>query len=377
MAGQLTNVNTAYHCYRAAIGTLTVSIGLLTNLSAAASRAPSPQTPAAVKEFIDHHCAVCHHPSNPPAGIDLTTLPFNLDNSETFNRWVRVHDAVRDGKMPPGDKAAVAQPDRTAFVNALSAPLIEHEQMRARVQGRAVLRRLNRYEYENSIRVLLSAPWLHLRDALPEDGLVHRLNKSGHALDVSHVQMARYMEAAEEAIHLVVSAANQPEVQTRYYARDQKRFIGRMRYSPFNHHPERAMIPILGFDAQPNVLAEKAPISVGEADPKTRELEGFATPASTFNGNEYSFDQFNAPSGGRYHLRLNAYSIWIHTLWGTAGMKDRKPWWHPDCVDPGTSLGSDRLDSSGRPIAGTGNFGVISSTRTAMRQLQFSLKLVF
>lgn len=333
MAEQLTNVNTAHKYYRNAIGALTVPliwISFLTNLSPAASRAPSTQVPSAVKEFIDNHCAACHHPSNPPAGIDLTTLSFNLDDVETFNRWVRVHDAVRDGKMPPGGKNAIPQSDRTAFVSALAEPMVEHEQMRARAQGRAVLRRLNRYEYENSIRVLLSAPWLQLRDALPEDGLVHRLNKSGQALDVSHVQMSRYMEAAEQAIRLVVSAANQPEVQKRYYARDQKRFIGRMRYGPFNHHPERAMIPILGFDAQPDVLAEKVPISVGQADPKTRDLEAFATPASTFNGNEYSFDEFNAPVGGRYHLRLNAYSIWIHTIWGTAGMKDRKPWWHPD-----------------------------------------------
>jgi hypothetical protein len=249
---------------------------------------------------------------------------------DTFGRWVRVHDAVRDGKMPPGGGSLIKPSDRAAFLNAIAEPVIAHDQMRVETQGRSVLRRLNRYEYENSIRALLSAPWLQLRDGLPEDGLVNRLNKSGQALDISHVQMARYMDAAEQSIRLMVSAGDQPETQKRFYAREQKRFIGRMRYGPFNHHPERAMIPILGFDAQPDVLAEKVPVSVGESDPKTRELEAFATPASTFNGNEYSFDQFNAPVGGRYHLRFNAYSIWIHTLWGTAGMKDRKPWWHPD-----------------------------------------------
>ncbi|HWD97609.1 MAG TPA: DUF1592 domain-containing protein [Bryobacteraceae bacterium] len=262
--------------------------------------------------------------------MDLTALTFTLDDVDTFGRWVRVHDAVRGGKMPPGGGNLLKPSDRAAFLTAIAEPMIAHEQMRATTQGRSVLRRLNRYEYENSIRALLSAPWLQLRDALPEDGLVHRLNKSGQALDVSHVQMARYMEAAGQAIRLVASAARQPETQKRFYAREQKRFIGRMRYGPFNHHPERAMIPVLGFGAQPDVLAGKVPISVGESDPKTRELEAFATPASTFNGNEYSFDQFNAPVGGRYRLRFNSYSIWIHTIWGTAGMKDRKPWWHPD-----------------------------------------------
>ncbi len=298
------------------------------NLFAAAAKAPSASMPPDARAFLEKNCAGCHRPANPPAGIDLTTLAFDLDNINTFGQWIRIHDAVRVGKMPPG--VPLKEPDRQAFLRAIAEPMTAHEQLRAATQGRSVLRRLNRYEYESSVRDLLSAPWLQLRDSLPEDGLVQRLNKTGQALDVSHVQMARYMEAAEQAMRLVVDAANRPEVQKRYYARDQKRFIGRMRYSSFNHHPERAMIPILGFDAQPDVLAEKVPISVGASDPKTRDLEAFVTPASTFNGNEYSFDQFIAPVGGQYHLRFSAYSIWVHTLWGTAGMKDRKPWWHPD-----------------------------------------------
>jgi hypothetical protein len=297
---------------------------------AADAKNASEPMPPNLKALIVKNCSVCHHPPSPPLGIDLTTLTFNLSEVDTFGRWVRIHDAVRDGKMPPGGRNVLKEEDRETFVKAVAQPLIAYEHLRAVTEGRAVLRRLNRYEYENSIRELLSAPWLQLKDSLPEDGLDHHFNKSGLALDVSYVQVSAYMEVAEHAIRLVVNAANQPEVQQRYYARDQKRFIGRMQYSYFNHSPERAMIPILGFDAQPDVLKEKVAVSVGESDPKTRELEAFATPGSTFQGNQYSFDQFTSAVGGRYHLRFNAYSIWIHTIWGTLGSKDRKPWWHPD-----------------------------------------------
>src|SRR5262249_59224289 len=102
---------------------------------------------------------------------------------------------------------------------------------------------------------LLAAPWLQLKDSLPEDGIVNRFNKSGTGLDVSHVQMARYIETAEQAIRHVLAAAKEPETSKRYYAREQKRFINRMRYSSFNRHPERATIPVLGVEAQPDVLA--------------------------------------------------------------------------------------------------------------------------
>lgn len=224
--------------------------------------------------------------------------------------------------MPPG---GVAPPDKAQFLTALGRALRETEQARGKTQGRAVLRRLNRYEFENSLRDLLGAPWLRMRDSLPEDGLVQRLNKSGSALDVSHVQMARYMETADSAMRQVLASSAQPMTKKRYYARDQKRLQGRMRYTSFNRHPERASIPVIGYTAQPDVLAEKAPFS----DPKTRDVEAFVTPASTYTGNEYHFDEFSAKVGGRYRIRFSAYSIWIATEWIPSKVPDRDSWWHP------------------------------------------------
>lgn len=283
--------------------------------------------PLDARAFLTKNCAGCHQGAKAPAALDLAALAFDLNDAHLHSRWVRVHDAVRSGSMPPGDPVL---PARDAFLASLSRSLSEFETARASAQGRAVLRRLNRYEYENTLRDLLAAPWLQLRDALPEDGVINRFNKVGQALDVSHVQMARYMETAEQSIRLVLAAANKPESTNRYYAREQKRFLNRMRFSSFNRHPERATIPIFGFEAQSDVLAETVPITVGPADPVKRELEAFATPAGNYVGNEHHFDQFAAPAGGRYRLRFNAFSLWIHTIYGPEGRKDRTPWWRPN-----------------------------------------------
>ncbi|MBL8177215.1 MAG: DUF1592 domain-containing protein [Bryobacterales bacterium] len=283
--------------------------------------------PAAVRAFLTARCTACHQGAKAPAGIDLTTLAFGLDEPQSFSTWVRVHDAVHSSRMPPQSKLMPAE--RAAFLRPLSESLRAHEQQRAAAQGRSTLRRLNRYEYENTLRDLLHAPWLQLKDMLPEDGILARFNKSGQALDVSHVQMARYMEASEQALRWVLASADEPEKTQRYYAREQKRMINRMKYSPFNRSPERATIPILGFEAQPDVIAEKAPMTVGESDPATRELEGFATPASTYVGNEYHFDQFAAPAGGRYKLRFLSYSLWLETVQDPATQKNRPRWWRP------------------------------------------------
>lgn len=285
------------------------------------------QAPPLVSTFLKQNCNGCHQGARAPMGLDFAALDFQLSNQETLARWVRVHDAVRTGSMPPGAPKTL---EREPFLEALGRPIREFESSNALSRGRSVLRRLNRYEYENTVRDLLGAPWLQLKDNLPEDGIAHRFNKSGEALDISHVQMARYLDTAEQALRDVIASQSAPSRTRRYFARDQRRMIGRMRFGPFNTSPERAMIPIFGFEAQPDVLSDSVPISVGPNHPDLRELEGYATPAGTFNGNDYSWDEFKARAGGKYRLRINAFSLWIGTEWGPLNSKTRPPYWRPD-----------------------------------------------
>src|SRR5436190_6609385 len=86
-----------------------------------------PQPPAAAKVFLATHCAACHQSSKAPAGIDLTSLPFNLEDTHTFNQWVRVYDAVRSGQMPPGGRSSVAEPARKAFLSVIGTPMTAYE----------------------------------------------------------------------------------------------------------------------------------------------------------------------------------------------------------------------------------------------------------
>jgi hypothetical protein len=173
---------------------------------------------------------------------------------------------------------------------------------------------------------------LQVRDSLPEDGEVERFNKVGDALDVSHVQMARYLAAADYALHeaLAPQAEQPPSNVRRYYAREQRSYAGPMKFSFFNSSPERATFPVLGFEAQPDVRTEKAPITVGATNQAIRELEGVGVVASAYEPIEPMFDEFRAPVPGHYKLRFNGYSIWV-------GAGEGKRWWIPnlDAVSKG------------------------------------------
>jgi mono/diheme cytochrome c family protein len=305
--------------------------GLLLSIAAAAP-AVAADGPAVPREFLAASCLGCHDAASKKGGLDLDAMALEPADPASRAAWVRIHDRVRDGEMPPKDAEPPDAGERRAFLEALANELAAADHARDREVGRSIWRRLNRYEYENTVRDLLGAPWLQLRDKLPEDGEAHRYNKSGSALDISHVQMSRYLGAAEYALaEATAKRADRPEPAVRrFYAREQPNLIRKMKFGPFNRSPERATFPLLMYEAQKAVLDEQAPVSVGAADPETREREAFGVVAGSYEPIEPKFDAFRAPMAGRYRLRFSAYSFW-------AGPGKGAKWWTPD--REGTSKG--------------------------------------
>jgi hypothetical protein len=281
------------------------------------------EPPRTVRSFIASHCLDCHDTETKKGNLDLTALRFDTDDPKAFAAWVTVHDRVRDGEMPPKKKAQPDAATRAAFLDALARPLVAADDARAAREGRATWRRMNRYEYEHTLRDLLGVPWLQVKDMLPEDGEAHRFNKVGDALDVSHVQMARYLGAAEYALREVIAAQAAPVPATRrYYARESASFARRVQYTQFNRSPERATFPIIGNAADIPALTGTAPMTVGTNNPARRELESVGVVASTYEPLEIKFSEFEAPAAGRYRLRVNAHSFW-------AGPESAERWWKP------------------------------------------------
>ncbi len=279
---------------------------------------------ATPRTFLDTHCVTCHNGKTKKANLDLTALKEDFNDPASFATWVNVHDRVRDNEMPPKNSPQPEASEREAFLKNLSQPMIAADAARIRREGRSVWRRLNRYEYENTLRDILGAPWLQIKELLPEDGERNRFNKSGEALGVSHVQISRYLSAAEYALREVMARSEkQPETITkRYYAREQRAFTAHIEFSQFNTASERATFPLLGNAADVAVLKKDSPLTVGDKDPAKRELESMGVVASSYEPLEIRFNQFKAPVPGRYKLRLSAHSFW-------AGPESETKWWHP------------------------------------------------
>jgi len=154
-------------------------------------------------QFFDAHCVSCHDSTTKKGGLDLTTLKFNPSDAEAFSRWVRIHDRIAAGEMPPKNKPPAMETTRA--LKALHDDLIVVEGKITNANGKTRLRRLTRGEYENTIRDLFDLPGIPLQIDLPPDGQVDGFDKNSDALDLSHVNLAKYFEAADHVLDVAIA----------------------------------------------------------------------------------------------------------------------------------------------------------------------------
>lgn len=182
---------------------------------------------AGLGKFLETHCADCHDANSMESGLDVLSLPTDLGDDATLATWVRVHDRVASGEMPPKDYDQPSAGERIRFTQQLAASL---KAGHAAEKG-TVLRRLNRREYENTLNDLFGTN-LKLVELLPADGRSHEFDNVGQSLSISMVQMQRYLEAIETVLDAAIAkttkAPSSKVISTSYSeASEGKKFIGK------------------------------------------------------------------------------------------------------------------------------------------------------
>ncbi|MEM9283691.1 MAG: DUF1592 domain-containing protein, partial [Verrucomicrobiota bacterium] len=171
--------------------------------------------PEEVDAFLDAHCYDCHDDLNAEAGLNLLDVGFEVNETSDYYTWSTIFRRVSKGEMPPENKKRPDSEDLENFLAEITGSLIEVEQDRIASNGRAMIRRLSRNEYENTLRDLLALPHLDIKEALPPEGSAHGYDKSAEALDFSHIHASRLMEVADEALAKAVApVAEMPESKT-------------------------------------------------------------------------------------------------------------------------------------------------------------------
>ena len=182
----------------------------------------SAATPSAFTTFLDNHCTECHDSEVKKGGLDLTSLKFDLSDPMLFEKWVKVHHSVEDGEMPPKKKPRPDAKLADAFLDVLDEQLRDTSVTQQKMAGRTQARRLNRIEYENTVRDLLQID-TPLAGLLPEDTPMHGFDTVADGLRFSQLQIEKYLEAADAALDAAVDLRMPIELKKeRFSYKDQK-----------------------------------------------------------------------------------------------------------------------------------------------------------
>lgn len=157
-----------------------------------------------------NYCGDCHIGKNSKGQFDLSKLNADIDTPQSISRWERILIRVETGEMPPPGEARPPVNEINEALNRVKANLAVELQTRRGKEGRTQMRRLNRVEYENTLRNLLGIQ-TYLQEVLPPDGTANGFDTASSALRISPVHIAQYMDAANLALKASLIRTTQPQ----------------------------------------------------------------------------------------------------------------------------------------------------------------------
>lgn len=153
--------------------------------------------------FIAKHCLGCHGEKDPKAELSL----FGDRNAKAVvsrrSVWEGVLEMVETGQMPPQNKPRPDPAEAEAFVALVNSLFEEVDRTAAPDPGRVTVRRLNRVEYNNTIRDLIGVDFDPAED-FPSDDIGYGFDNIGDVLTLSPVLMERYLAAAETIVERAI-----------------------------------------------------------------------------------------------------------------------------------------------------------------------------
>jgi mono/diheme cytochrome c family protein len=149
-----------------------------------------------VKPFLARHCYECH--GNEKQREDLNLEAFRSIESllEHRDRWDMVVEKLRGREMPPSDEPQPEEKARQAVASWLARELARIDRATPPDPGRVTARRLNRAEYNNTLRDLLAVD-LRPADDFPQDDAGYGFDNIGDVLSLSPALMEKYLKSAE------------------------------------------------------------------------------------------------------------------------------------------------------------------------------------
>lgn len=180
---------------------------------ASATQAASANVPTYEKDivpFLKKHCFNCH--GNGKAKADLSFDKFKDAESVLADRktWDNVQHMVETCEMPPSGRPKPESSEIDAVLKAVRGLFDEADKSAKPNVGRVTIRRLNRTEYNNTIRDLIGVDFKPAED-FPADDVGYGFDNIGDVLSISPLLLEKYLTAAESILEQAIVVVDLPK----------------------------------------------------------------------------------------------------------------------------------------------------------------------
>jgi hypothetical protein len=161
-----------------------------------------------IYNLLEKYCMTCHSGPEPKAGLDLGDIASSADIAKDPDKFQKVILNIRSQVMPPSG-ATPTLVEREKIVNWLNRALSENGTKDN--PGRVTIRRLNRNEYNNTIRDLMYIDGDFSKD-FPSDDVGYGFDNIGDVLTLTPLHMEMYLRAARTITERAITVP-QPKVR--------------------------------------------------------------------------------------------------------------------------------------------------------------------
>ena len=183
-------------------------------LLAAPSALLHAQTKSA--KFLQTYCGKCHGNEEQEGDRRFDTLPSKIGSLVELESYQEIVDQLNLFEMPPEDEPQPSADERAGMIDHLTQKITAAHARFDDTGGHSVLRRLNSWEYRQTIGDLLGLNvdvWNPAED-FPAEVKVDGFDNNGAGLVTSGMLLEHYFVAAEEAVRRVTQFGDRPESKT-------------------------------------------------------------------------------------------------------------------------------------------------------------------
>ncbi|MFM7073979.1 MAG: DUF1592 domain-containing protein [Planctomycetota bacterium] len=178
----------------------------------ATSKRPVAPFAERTRPLLAKHCFACHSDKKTEGDINLSQYGDNAAIAADRATWEAVLAAIESGAMPPPNRPRLSDEERQSLVRHLERVLFQLDCDDATTldPGRVTIRRLNRVEYNNTVRDLLGIEFRPAED-FPSDDVGHGFDNIGDVLTISPLLIEKYLAAAERIAAAAMASAESPK----------------------------------------------------------------------------------------------------------------------------------------------------------------------